>query len=121
MATTTTKTPKAPNFTDEQTAKLREAYMASPTRETVDALAAEFGKSDRSIIQKLVREGIYQKPVYKTKTGELPQPKNDLADAIGRVLRMSEPETESLTKANKAALSKIWAMICESRPAEATE
>ena len=63
-----TATAKAVNYTAEQTAKLIADYQAG---ETVEALAFAMGKSVRSIVAKLVREKVYVKKEYKTKTGEI--------------------------------------------------
>ena len=60
------------NYTEEQVSYMVKEYEASPTRDTVDALAEELNKSVKSIIGKLSREGVYKKTVYKTKTGEDP-------------------------------------------------
>lgn len=114
----TAKTEKAVNYTEAQTVEMVGAYKAAPTSETVEALAAKLGKSTRSVIAKLTREGVYQKKEYKTKAGEAPQPKAELATAIGKVLRMSEPDTESLTKATKKALQTIWEALATSKPIE---
>ena len=61
----------ATNYTEEQVEMMRARYQEEPTRETVENLAEELNKSIKSIIGKLSREGIYQKAIYKTKTGEL--------------------------------------------------
>ena len=50
--------------------QMTEAYTANPNRDTVDALAKQFGKSVRSIIAKLSREGVYVAQPKVTKTGE---------------------------------------------------
>ena len=47
------------NYTDEMVAQMTAKYEANPSRDTVDALAIEFGKSVRSVIAKLSREGVY--------------------------------------------------------------
>ena len=107
---------KIVNYTEVQTARMLGEYAATPTRETVEALAVEFGKSVRSIVAKLSREGVYQKAERTTKTGEPIQKKDATADAIGAVLMLTEAETESLTKANKTALVKIFAALANSRP-----
>jgi hypothetical protein len=91
-------------------------YTANPSRATVEALAITFGKSVRSIVAKLSREGVYVKAERTTKTGEPIQKKDATADAIGAVLSLTEAETESLTKANKTALLKIFAALAMSRP-----
>lgn len=118
MATAKTK---EVNYTPEQTAAVVNAYKANPTQETVKALADQLGKTTRSIIAKLSREGVYQKKEYVTKTGEKVVKKDEHADAIGAVLRLTEAETESLTKANKTALAKIFKALAESKPIEGTE
>ena len=114
--TDTTKTAKAVNYTDEQASKMQADYQAGVS---VEAIAQELGKTTRSVIAKLSRLGVYKAKEYKTKTGEKVEKKDQTADAIGAVLKMTEAEIESLTKANKTALAKIWKMICESKPATA--
>ena len=109
--TATAKTPKAVNYTAEQEARAIEAYTASPTAETVEALAIEFGKSVRSVVAKLSRAGIYKKKEYKTKAGEAVVKKDEAADKIGALLNMAENDVDSLTKANKTALKMIVAAL----------
>ena len=104
---------KTVNYTPEQTAKMVADYNQGIT---VEQIAETLGKSVRSIVAKLSREGVYQKKVYKTKTGEAVVKKNDHADAIGAILRLSEPEIDSLTKANKSALAKIFEALANSKP-----
>jgi hypothetical protein len=83
---------------------------------TVEAIAEMVGKSVRSVVAKLSREGVYKKKVYTTKTGEAVVKKDQHADAIGAILRLTEAETDSLTKANKSALAKIFAALANSKP-----
>ena len=113
----TAKTPVV-NYTPEQTAELKSAYVAAPNAETVAAFAEKFSKSVKSIVAKLSREGVYQPKVYVSKTGEKPVKKDAHADAIGKVLNLTEPETESLTKCNKTALVKIFTALANSVPRE---
>lgn len=117
----TAKTVKTPNYTDAQTATLKAAYVAAPTPATVEALAAQMGKTVRSIVAKLSKEGVYQKKEYVSKTGAKPVKKDAHADAIGAVLKLTEAETESLTKANKTALEKIFAALANSKPIDGDE
>ena len=70
-----------------------------------------FGKTTRSVVAKLSREGVYKKKEYVSKTGETPVAKDTLADKIGALCGLTEPETESLTKANKTALQKILSKV----------
>jgi response regulator RpfG family c-di-GMP phosphodiesterase len=117
----TTKTTKPVNYTAEQSAEIVSRYVAAPTAETVEALATEFGKTVRSIVAKLSREKVYVKKEYTTKTGEKVQKKDETADAIGAVLKLTEAEIDSLTKANKTALVKIFAALANSKPLESGE
>lgn len=112
------KTEKIVNYTDAQAAELKTAYVANPTKETVAAFAEKFGKTTRSIVAKLAKMEVYQKAEYVSKTGEKPVKKDAHADAIGAVLKMTEPEIESLTKANKTALVKIFQALASSKPLE---
>ena len=104
-------TEKIVNYTEAQTAQMVQAYQAEPTRETVNTLAVEFGKSVRSIVAKLSREGVYQKPEPVSKTGEPVTRKDDLADRLAEVCGLTEAEADSLTKASKSALLKVLAKI----------
>jgi len=104
---------KTVNYTPEQTAKVVADYQSGIT---VEAIADELGKTVRSVVAKLSREGVYQKKVYKTKTGEKVVKKNEHADAIGAILRLSEADVESLTKANKSALKTIFEALANSKP-----
>lgn len=96
---------KTVNYTPEQTTDVLAGYMAG---EDVKSIAQRMGKSTRSIVAKLTREGVYKKKEYVSKTGEKPVKKDIHADAIGALLGLTEPDTQSLTKANKAALVAIF-------------
>lgn len=112
------------NYTPEQTAELKAAYVAAKAEgkdaaaATVATFAEKFGKSVKSIVAKLSREGVYEAKAYVSKTGEKPVKKDAHADAIGKVLNLSEPDTESLTKANKSALVKVFTALANSVPRE---
>lgn len=106
-------TAKATNYTPEQTTKMVADYVAGVT---VESIATELGKTVRSVVAKLSREKVYVAKTYTTKTGEKVVKKDETADAIGAVLKMTEAEIESLTKANKTALVKIFAALANSRP-----
>ena len=103
----TVKTPKAVNYTAEMTAAIVSAYVANPTKETVEALALMYSKGVKSIVAKLVREKVYVAKVRTTKTGEAIVKKDEVASFIGESLGLSENDTDSLTKANKVALKAI--------------
>ena len=109
-------TTKNVNYSVEQTAEMVSAYVANPTAETVAFFAEKFGKTVRSVVAKLSREKVYVSKTYETKAGEKPVKKDSMADAIGLILNLSEGEVESLTKANKTALTKIFAALAASKP-----
>lgn len=110
------KTAKTVNYTAEQTAEMVEKYNAKPTQETVEALAKALGKTVRSVVAKLSREGVYLKKESTTKNGEAVQKKDATAEAIGAVLKLTAAEVDSLTKANKTALEKIFKALANSTP-----
>lgn len=106
-------TAKAVNYTPEQTAKMVSDYKDGIAVETI---AETLGKTVRSVVAKLSREGVYVAKTYTTKSGEAVVKKDMVADSIGLILRLTEAETESLTKANKTALAKIFAALANSKP-----
>lgn len=108
-------TAKAVNYTPEQTQQMIADYQAGVTVETI---AVAMGKSVRSVVAKLSREKVYVAKSYVSKTGEKPVKKDAHADAIGAILGMTEPEIESLTKANKTALVKIFHALADSVPVQ---
>ena len=115
---TIAKTAKVVNYTPEQTETAKREYVAGTS---VEKIAEMLGKSARSVVAKLSRElkgteHEYKAKTYATKTGEKVTKKDETADAIGAVLKMTEPEIESLTKANKTALVKIFAALANSVP-----
>jgi hypothetical protein len=107
------KVAKPVNYTPEQTLQLVADYQAGVSVET---LANTLGKTVRSVVAKLSREGVYQKKEYKTKTGETVVKKDAHADAIGAILQLPENDIESLTKANKSALRAIFEALANSKP-----
>lgn len=118
-------TAKVENYTAEMTAELKAAYLAVIDKDydtrkatVIQVFAEKFGKSTKSIVAKLTKEGIYKPAEYVSKTGEKPVKKDAHADAIGKILGLSEPDTDSLTKANKSALVKIFSALANSVPRE---
>lgn len=93
---------KMTNYSPEQTDELVQAYVAAPTQETVDAFAAKFGKSVRSIVAKLSREGVYQ---AKGKTaGKRTVTKAEMVAQLAMLCEVTEDRFESLEKATGPAL-----------------
>ena len=99
---------KTVNYTPEQTATMLADYAQGVA---VEAIAESLGKTVRSVVAKLSREGVYKRKEYVSKTGERPVRKDETADKIGALAGLSEGEMDSLTKANKTALAKILAKL----------
>ena len=95
------------NYSDEMVARISDAYSADPTRETVDALAAELDRPVRSIISKLSAIGIYQKAEKVTKAGKPIVKKEEYVAQIEDALNTELPSMEKMTKADLERLVKI--------------
>ena len=91
----------ATNYTEEQVEVMVAWYTAEPTRATVDIIAKEMNKSIKSVIGKLSREGVYQKQVYKTKTGEVPMTKQEIVGMMAEFLDIDSSKIMGLEKAPK--------------------
>ena len=99
-----TEVARAKNYTDEMVNQMVSAYEAEPTRETVEALASEMGKTVRSIIAKLSREGVYVAQPKVTKSGE---PVVRKAELVAQLNAHFGTEFPTLVKASKADLQKL--------------
>ena len=95
------------NYTEQQTEAMVAAYMLEPTRETVDKLAEGLGRSTKSIIGKLSREGVYRREVYVSKTGESPITKVEIVSNIAESLGIGTETLAGLEKSPKAALRSL--------------
>jgi hypothetical protein len=100
----------AKNYTDEMVSTMTEQYSANPTRETVDALAEQFGKTTRSIIAKLSREGVYVAQPRTTKTGE---PVISKAELVAQISEHFGVEMPTLVKAGKQDLQRLVEAISQ--------
>ena len=98
------------NYTAEQVSEMIEAYNLTPSRETVTMLAEKLDKSEKSIIGKLAREGVYQKQVYVSKTGEKQKTKVEIVREIAAELDLNANDLSGLDKAPKGVLK----LLCES-------
>lgn len=97
-----TKETKIVNYTPEQTKAIVEAYQAGVS---VEAIAEAQGKSARSVVAKLSREGVY---VAKAKAKGTHAPrKAELIAEIAHSINTSEELIESLEKATREALELI--------------
>ena len=82
-------------------------YEAAPTRVTVNELAAEFEKSERSVIAKLSALGVY---VAQPKAAKRP-PQVRKADLVAAIESALGVEFVSLNKAGFGDLQKLLAAV----------
>lgn len=101
------------NYTEQQVQHMIEEYKNNPTRETVENLAEELNKSIKSIIGKLSREGVYQKTVYKTKTGEDPVTKKELVEELSDLVGIEYDMIAGLEKSPKIDLKRLVDILKE--------
>jgi hypothetical protein len=95
------------NYTFEQGKALKDAYAGATTQDervaVVEAFAVDFGKSTRSIIAKLVREGVY---LAKEKAAKAEKQVRK-ADLVAMIEAKLEVELPSLEKAGRLDLMKL--------------
>ena len=101
----------AANYTDEQVEVMVAWYTAEPTRDTVNTIAKEMDKSVKSVIGKLSREGVYQKQVYKTKTGEVPITKEQLIIELASFFEVDSSKLMGLEKAPKQVIKFLHEQV----------
>jgi hypothetical protein len=94
-------TDKIVNYTPEQTAQLVANYQDGVT---VERLAEMFGKTTRSVVAKLSREGVYH---AKTKNTTTRVKKSELVDKIATLCNANPEAFDSLEKANHEVLEAI--------------
>ena len=97
------------NYTEDQTNYIVSRYKDMPGMETVEHLANELGKSTKSIIGKLSREGVYERAVYKSKSGHLPVTKTEIVCNIAENLGIEIEHLAGLEKAPKSTLKTLEA------------
>ena len=105
-----TEVTRTPNYTDEMVDAMVAEYSSNPTKDTVSALAKEFNKSTRSIVAKLVREGVYKAQPRTTKTGAPVVRKSEIVAEISVELGATAG-LPSLEKASKADLQNLLALV----------
>lgn len=95
------------NYTERETEYIVTGYKENPSMVTVQSLAEELGKSTKSIIGKLSREGVYERAIYKNKSGELPITKVEIVSSIADNLGVEVESLVGLEKAPKATLRTL--------------
>jgi hypothetical protein len=103
------------NYTEEQTMEMVGAYLDQPTPETVECLAEKYGKSKKSIIGKLSREGVYRREAYVSKTGEKPITKIEIVSQIAEHLDLESSDLSGLEKSPKESLKNLEKAVAGSQ------
>ena len=94
------------NYTAEQTTQMVTDYQAGMT---VEALAEALGKTTKSVVAKLSREGVYK---AKTKaTGQHRVRKAELVDKLAQACGVAPEMFETLEKANHDVLEALVAKL----------
>ena len=101
------------NYTQDQVERMVNLYRINPSRETVENLAEEMNKSIKSIIGKLSREGVYEKTVYKTKTGDDPVTKKELVEELSELVGIEYSMISGLEKSPKIDLKRLVDILKE--------
>ena len=92
---------KVVNYTPEQTLEVVSKYQSGMP---VEAIAQSMGKTTRSIVAKLSREGVY---VAKTKLSQPRVRKADLVDKLAQACGVPAEQFESREKANLDVLEAL--------------
>ncbi len=104
-------------YTNDVILDISSRYKAAPTAETVAAVAAQLGVSERSVIAKLASLNIYEKKPYLTKQGVRPISKEVYIDRISKMLGIDITMLDSMEKVTKQGLvllsERIQALIDE--------
>lgn len=109
-------TTKTVAYTTEQVATMTERYTAEATKETVLALATEFGKTEKSVVAKLAQLGIYKRAEKEAKasTGVTK------ADLVAKITadEVFAADLAKLTKASIVKLLALYAVATEAMDAQ---
>jgi hypothetical protein len=99
-------TDKVVNYTPEQVQELVQKYQAGVA---VELIAEDLGKSVRSIVAKLSREGVYQ-PKTRAQAGARVT-KAELVQRIAQLCDRTDEQFESLEKANQEVLNRLLEVL----------
>lgn len=97
---------KTVNYTAEQTSKMLEMYSSGTG---VEQIAEAMGRTVRSVIAKLSREGVYQSKSKATAGKRVT--KAELVARIEKAFEIEEGKLESLEKASHEALETLAAAV----------
>lgn len=96
----------ASNYTEKETNKMIDIYTENPCLEVVSKLSIMFNRPKKSIISKLVKEGVYIRKRYLSKTGETPITKLQVVRTIEDALDVKLPELDKAPKVTLKILAE---------------
>jgi hypothetical protein len=94
-------------YTEDQVARMTEAYTAEATQATVEALATELGRSTKSVVAKLAQLGLYQSKAKAKKAGTAKVTKAERAEALAYRLGVAEADRAEVAKALATLTGKV--------------
>lgn len=115
MSNETTKPAKAPNYTPAMVEQMLAMY-AELGNDGLDQIAAAVGRTKRSVISKLVREGVY---VATVKAPAQPRDNGPTKKEMLRELESLSFNPEGLDNATKSAIQRLIDFVRESQTVEA--
>jgi hypothetical protein len=96
------------NYDPKMTEEIVSFYISSSNkRKAIEELAKYHNRSEKSIIGKLAREGVYEKSRYLNKRGELPETKKEIIARLAGLLNLNPERIQGLEKAPKLELQLI--------------
>jgi hypothetical protein len=96
------------SYSEKEVNKMIDMYTSNPCLEMVDKISVALNKTRKSVIAKLVKEGVYISRQYTDKRGELPVTKIALVREIEDTLDTKLPD---LDKAPKTTLKELNKMV----------
>lgn len=99
------------NYTEEQTLAMVNDYKAGVT---VDEIATNLGKSVRSVIAKLTREGVYRAKTKKAAGVRIT--KEAMTQYLEDMLQLEAGSLKSLEKGTYEALQLLCAKVTDRQP-----
>lgn len=96
----------ASTYTKKEIDQMVDLYTTNPCIEVVNKLSVLLNRPRKSIISKLVKEGVYVTRGYRSKTGATPITKLQLVRSIEVMLDTRLPDLDKTPKATLLLLSK---------------
>lgn len=114
MSNETTKAAKAPNYTEAMVETMTTMY-AELGNDGLEQIAETIGRSKRSVISKLVREGVYAATV---KAAATPKDTGPTKKELLRELESLSFSPEGFDNASKSAIQRLIAFVQDAQAEE---